>query len=71
MGEATFDEVVSIEPHLSPFHLVVGKFGYKRTIFDIDVHVVPNLEGIALIPKKIVEKEVPNDRRIDQHDSEQ
>lgn len=39
------------------FQITAGPFGYRDKIFNIPIHVVTSLSGIAMIPKVIIEVE--------------
>lgn len=60
IGGATFSELVSAPAFRDQMLFMTGPFamsdGYHgRRMFDIPIHVVPNMTGMAVVPRAIVE----------------
>jgi hypothetical protein len=64
-GAYDFQEAVHSPTFRDSMIFSVGPFGtdrpYRR-MFNIDVHVVPWLQGVAVLPRAVIEREVPNSR---------
>jgi hypothetical protein len=60
IGGATFSELVSAPEFRDQMRFVTGPFGmndhyHGRRMFDIPIHVVPNMTGVAVVPRVLIE----------------
>lgn len=60
VGGATFSELASAPAFREQMQFMTGPFGVEdpyhgRRIFDIPIHVVPGMVGMAVVPRVIVE----------------
>jgi hypothetical protein len=60
VGGATFSELVGAPAFRDQMRFVTGPFslddGYRgRRMFDIPIHVVPNMTGFAVVPRVVIE----------------
>jgi len=64
MGQKDYHEFMYDEKRMVPlgsqtFTFNAGRFGYRDKIFDVPVHVVETISGVALIPKVAIENRRP------------
>lgn len=58
-GAKTFSDLTEaplINYHAAIFNGPKVTYGYKGMVYGLPVHVVPELEGVALIPKVVIER---------------
>lgn len=60
IGGATFSELVNAPAFRDQMRFMTGPFGmqdpyYGRRMFDVPIHVVPNMTGLAVVPRAIIE----------------
>lgn len=60
IGGATFSELVNAPAFRDQMRFMTGPFGmddgYRgRRMFDIPIHVVPNMVGMAVVPRMLIE----------------
>lgn len=60
IGGATFSELVGAPAFQEQMRFSTGPFGMNdpyrgRRMFDIPIHVVPNMTGMAIVPRVIIE----------------
>lgn len=63
IGGRTFQEIVGSPDFHHYFSLPLNSLAYSGQLFNIDAHVVPHLEGMALIPKVVIENHVVNSNK--------
>jgi hypothetical protein len=61
MGHETFRDLMQVRDGLLPmgsqsFRFSAGPFSYRGEMFNVPVHVVETVKGVALIPRVIIEK---------------
>ena len=61
MGHETFREMMRVTQDLMPmgsqvFQFRAGPFGYRGEMFNVPVHVIETVKGVALVPRVVIER---------------